>query len=56
VPFKSNSVAGEAGSLWEKMFHFFQFQREQFLAHYHKRQRRIDLRDGEGQVRGLRPQ
>jgi transposase len=37
IPFKSNSVAGEAGSLWEKMFHFFQFQREQFLAHYHKR-------------------
>jgi transposase len=37
IPFKSNSQAGEEGSLWAKMFHFFQFQREQFLMHYHLR-------------------
>jgi transposase len=37
VPFKSNSVAGEAGSLWERMFHYFQFRRQDFLAHYHAR-------------------
>lgn len=37
VPFKSNSVPGEAGSLWERMFHYFQFRREEFLAHYHQR-------------------
>lgn len=37
VPFKSNNVAGEAGGLWERMFHYFQFRREEFLKHYHKR-------------------
>ena len=36
IPFKSNTT-GAAGGLWEKMFHFFQFRREEFLAHYHKR-------------------
>jgi transposase len=28
---------GKGGGMWEKMFHYFQFNREQFLAHYHKR-------------------
>ena len=37
VPFKSNSVPGEAGRLWEKMFLYYQFNREDFMAHYHKR-------------------
>jgi transposase len=37
VPFKVNSVAGEAGSLWEKMFFYYQFRREEFLARYHQR-------------------
>jgi transposase len=37
VPFKSNSVAGEAGTLWEKMFFYYQFQRDEFLKHYHQR-------------------
>jgi transposase len=37
VPFKVNSVAGEAGTLWEKMFFFYQFKREEFLKHYHAR-------------------
>lgn len=37
VPFKSNSNAGEAGTLWEKMFHYYNFRREEFLEHYHQR-------------------
>lgn len=37
VPFKSNSVDGEAGSVWSKMFHYFQFRRDEFLPSYHKR-------------------
>ncbi len=37
VPFKSNSVQGEAGSLWEKMFLYYNLRREDFLAHYHQR-------------------
>jgi transposase len=37
VPFKSNSVQGEAGSLWEKMYLYFNFRREEFLQHYHQR-------------------
>lgn len=37
VPFKVNSTSGEAGSLWEKMFHYYQFRRDEYLNHYHKR-------------------
>jgi transposase len=37
VPYKSNSQAGESGSLWEKMYFYFQFRREEFLKHYHLR-------------------
>jgi transposase len=37
VPFKSNSLPGEVGSLWEKMFGYYQFRREDFLRHYHQR-------------------
>lgn len=37
VPYKLNSQAGEAGSLWEKMYFYFQFRREEFLKHYHQR-------------------
>jgi transposase len=37
VPFKSNSVAGEAGTLWERMFHYYNFRRDEFLRHYHLR-------------------
>jgi transposase len=37
VPFKTNSVPGEAGTLWEKMFFYYNFQREEFLKHYHQR-------------------
>ena len=37
VPFKSNSTSGEKGSLWERMFHYYNFKREEFLKHYHQR-------------------
>ena len=37
IPFKINSVAGEAGTLWEKMFHFYSLNREEFLRKYHQR-------------------
>jgi transposase len=37
VPFKVNSIAGEAGTLWERMFHYYSFRREEFLRHYHQR-------------------
>jgi len=37
IPFKVNSVAGDGGDLWAKMFGFYQFKREEFLARYHQR-------------------
>ncbi len=36
IPFKINSVVGKT-PLWDRMFHYFQMHREDFLAHYHKR-------------------
>jgi transposase len=37
IPFKMN-VTGKRGSeLWKKMFHYYSFKREEFLAQYHKR-------------------
>jgi len=36
IAFKSNTT-GDVGGLFQKMFHYFQFKREDFLAHYHKR-------------------
>lgn len=36
IPFKVNSGENEDG-LWNRMFHFYQFQRENFLKHYHQR-------------------
>jgi transposase len=36
VAFKSIHT-GAGGGLWAKMFHYFQFKREEFLSHYHKR-------------------
>ena len=35
VPFKVNSNDGDG--VWGKMFHYFQFRREEFLKHYHQR-------------------
>ncbi len=37
IPFKVNSLPGEPGSLWERMFGYFQFRRQEFLGHYHQR-------------------
>ena len=36
IMFKSNAT-GAVGGLYQKMFHYFQFKREEFLNHYHKR-------------------
>jgi transposase len=37
IPFKSNSQPGEAGSLWERMYFYYQWRRADFLKHYHQR-------------------
>jgi transposase len=37
VPYKVNSQPGEAGSLWEQMYFYYQFRRDEFLQHYHQR-------------------
>jgi len=36
IAFKSNTV-GRGDGVWAKAFHYFQFKREEFLQHYHKR-------------------
>ena len=36
IAFKSNAT-GAVGGLFKKMFHYFQFKKEEFLAHYHQR-------------------
>jgi transposase len=36
IAYKKNDN-GAAGGLWEHMFHYFMFRREEFLQHYHKR-------------------
>ena len=36
IAFKSNATGG-IGGLFAKMFHYFQFRRDDFLAHYHQR-------------------
>jgi transposase len=38
IPFRSNATGKSRGSMvWNKMYHYFQFNREEFLQHYHKR-------------------
>lgn len=37
IPFKSNSQPNEPESLWGRMFHYFQFRRDELLGHYHQR-------------------
>jgi transposase len=39
IPFiaPKSGTTGAAGGLFEKMFHFYQYRREEFLRHYHKR-------------------
>jgi transposase len=36
IAFKANTTAAEGG-MFAKMYHFYQFQRDEFLSHYHKR-------------------
>ena len=36
IPFKSNSLPG-GSQAWRRMFHYFAFRRDEFLAHYHRR-------------------
>ncbi|MGH6767748.1 MAG: transposase [Xanthobacteraceae bacterium] len=36
IAFKSIHT-GKGGGLWRKMFHYFQFNRDEYLRHYHKR-------------------
>ena len=36
VPFKSNAKFRESAT-WNRLFHYFQFHRDEFLAQYHKR-------------------
>jgi transposase len=36
VPFKSNS-GSTSSAAWERMWHYYSLNREDFLAHYHKR-------------------
>lgn len=36
IAFKANATGG-VGGMFEKMFHFFQFNREEYLTHYHQR-------------------
>ncbi len=36
IPFKVNTT-GEGPELWRRMYHYYQFNRETFLQHYHKR-------------------
>jgi len=38
IPFKKNATGKSRGSyVWKKMYHLFQFNREEFLEHYHAR-------------------
>src|SRR5205807_1598187 len=36
IPPKTTTTGG-AGGLFEKMFHYYQFRRDDFLKHYHQR-------------------
>jgi transposase len=37
IPFKVNSVPGEPDSLWDRMYGYFTFRRQEFLKFYHQR-------------------
>jgi transposase len=38
IPFKSNATGSDRhGSLWTKMFHYFNYKRDEFMAKYHNR-------------------
>ncbi len=37
IPFKSNTQADRGTDVWSRMFYFYNYNRAEFLAHYHKR-------------------
>jgi transposase len=37
IPFKVNTAVPKKNSIWSEMYHYFMYNREEFLAHYHKR-------------------
>ena len=37
IPFKAHTTGAHRGGTWEKMFHLFSLNREEFFAHYHQR-------------------
>ncbi|MGI9049332.1 MAG: hypothetical protein ACR2GU_08180, partial [Rubrobacteraceae bacterium] len=37
IPFKSNSLPPAEDSAWLRMYHYFMFNRDEFLMHYHMR-------------------
>lgn len=37
IPFKTNVTGKRGTELWKKLFHYYSFNRDEFLTHYHKR-------------------
>lgn len=37
IPFKVNAKPCQYSALWSRLYHYFAMNREDFLAHYHKR-------------------
>lgn len=37
IPFKTNSNPDKGGTVWARLYHYYNFRRDEFLAHYHKR-------------------
>lgn len=37
IPFKANTQPDRGTDVWSKMFYFYNYKREEFMAHYHKR-------------------
>lgn len=37
IPFKINTAIPTENNVWAEMYHYFMYNREEFLAHYHKR-------------------
>jgi transposase len=37
IPFKINTALPNDSSIWAEMYHYFMYNREEFLTHYHQR-------------------
>lgn len=37
IPFKTNTNPKRGGEVWQRLFHFYNFKRDEFLARYHQR-------------------